>query len=99
MEKSGRNRTPDKLPVEEKRELFRHCDQALCRVVRILKPDVVIGVGKFAGDRATSALSGLNIRVGRVLHPSPASPAANRGWSQQAERQLASLGIRFDRVS
>ena len=99
MEESGRNRTPDKLAVEEKRELFRLCDDALRRVVKILEPDLIIGVGKFAEDRATAALSDLDARVGRILHPSPASPAANRGWSQQAEGQLASLGIRFDRVS
>ena len=99
MEASGRNRTPDKLPVEEKRELFRHCDQALRRVVQTLEPGLIIGVGKFAEQRAVAALSDLDVRVGRILHPSPASPVANRGWSQQAERQMASLGIRFDRVS
>ena len=32
-------------------------------------------------------------RIGSVLHPSPASPIANRGWAEQAERQLAALGV------
>ena len=99
MEASGRNRTPDKLAAEEKRELFGLCDHALRRVVQVLEPGLIIGIGKFAEDRATAALSDLDVRVGRILHPSPASPAANRGWSEQAERQLASLGVRFDRVS
>jgi single-strand selective monofunctional uracil DNA glycosylase len=99
MEESGKNRTPDKLAVEEKRALFRLCDHALRRVVEVLEPGLIIGVGKFAEDRAIAALSDLDVRVGRILHPSPASPAANRGWSEQAERQLASLGVRFDRVS
>jgi single-strand selective monofunctional uracil DNA glycosylase len=93
MEASGRNRTPDKLPAAEKSELFRHCDRALRRVVNILDPGWVVGVGKFAEDRARSALAGLDVRIGRILHPSPASPAANRGWPQQAEGQLAALGI------
>ena len=32
-------------------------------------------------------------RIGKILHPSPASPAANRGWAAQAERQLKALGV------
>ena len=31
--------------------------------------------------------------IGRVLHPSPASPAANRDWAGTATRQLQELGI------
>ena len=95
MEASGRNRTPDKLPAAEKEALFRHCDRALREVVKTLCPRVVVGVGAFAEERARAALAGLDLRIGRVLHPSPASPAANRGWSQQAEQQLAALGICF----
>ena len=38
-------------------------------------------------------LAGTDIRIGRVLHPSPASPAANRGWAEAATRQLAALGV------
>jgi single-strand selective monofunctional uracil DNA glycosylase len=93
MEASGRNRTPDKLPAVEQKELFRLCDRALRRVVKALNPHLIVGIGKFAEDRAQSALVDMDIRIGRILHPSPASPAANRGWSEQAERQLKSLGI------
>jgi single-strand selective monofunctional uracil DNA glycosylase len=93
MEPSGRNRTPDRLPSSEKAELFRHCDLALRRVVETLAPGLVVGIGQFAEDRARSALVDADVRIGRVLHPSPASPVANRGWSQQAEKQLTALGI------
>jgi single-strand selective monofunctional uracil DNA glycosylase len=93
MEQSARNRTPDKLPAAEKSELFRLCDVALREVVLTLKPTLIIGIGKFAEDRAISALAGLDVRIGRILHPSPASPMANRGWSQQAEKQLVQLGV------
>ncbi len=95
MEESGRNRTPDKLPASEKRELFRYCDQALRELVQALEPELIIGVGKFAEDRARVALADQDIRLGRVLHPSPASPMANRGWAPQAEAQLEQLGIRL----
>lgn len=95
MEQSGRNRTPDKLPAAERDELFRHCDEALRLMVQILDPDLVIGVGAFAERRATEALADLDVRIGRILHPSPASPVANRGWAEQAEDQLENLGIRI----
>jgi single-strand selective monofunctional uracil DNA glycosylase len=93
MEESGRNRTPDKLPAAEQKELFSLCDRALSRVAELLEPRLIVGIGKFAEDRARSALVETGIPVGRILHPSPASPAANRGWSEQADKQLAALGI------
>ena len=95
MEQSGRNRTPDKLAAAERRILFKHCDRALRRVVALLEPGRVIGIGKFAEDRARIALHGLDIRIDRILHPSPASPAANRGWAVQAESQLARLSVKL----
>jgi single-strand selective monofunctional uracil DNA glycosylase len=35
----------------------------------------------------------MELTIGRVLHPSPASPAANRDWEGQAVRELKALGI------
>ena len=32
-------------------------------------------------------------RIGRILHPSPASPRANRGWAEAATRELEDLGV------
>jgi single-strand selective monofunctional uracil DNA glycosylase len=93
MEQSGRNRTPDRLPAAEQAALFGPCDRALRQAAGVLRPAIVVGVGKFAEDRARAALSGLDIRIGRILHPSPASPLANRGWSGQAESQLLALGV------
>ena len=57
---------------------------------------IVIGGARnnaWAEQRAREALAGLPLRFGRVLHPSPASPAANRGWSEAATRQLVELGV------
>ena len=93
MEESGRNRTPDKLPSSEREALFEICDEALRRLVKWCKPERVIGVGKFAEGRAVAALGDNAPPIGTILHPSPASPAANRGWVEQAERQLIALGI------
>lgn len=94
MEASGRNRTPDKLPLEESNELYRLCDEHLLSVARILQVEWVIGVGVFAEDRAKRALNVLpSLKYGRILHPSPASPAANKGWEEKALVQLNALGI------
>ncbi len=89
----GRNLTPDKLPVAEQGPLLAACDAHLRQVAEILQPEWVIGVGAWAEARAREALAGLPVRYGRVLHPSPASPAANRGWSEAATKQLLALGV------
>ncbi|HCN68058.1 MAG TPA: single-stranded DNA-binding protein [Candidatus Accumulibacter sp.] len=89
----GRNLTPDKLPAAEAEPLRSACDAHLRVLVSVLQPSWVIGVGAFAEQRATAALAGTPVRIGRVLHPSPASPAANRGWAAAATRQMQALGV------
>ena len=93
MEESGKNRTPDKLVVSETKPLEELCDQHLQEIVEIFEPDWLVGVGGFAEKRATIALSGMNVQIGKILHPSPASPAANRGWADAASKQLIEQGI------
>ena len=90
---NARNLTPDKLPTAESTPLYAACDKHLRDLVTILKPEWVIGIGGFAEARAKEALMGLQVRIGKILHPSPASPAANRGWSEAAGRQLEALGL------
>jgi len=96
LEEGGRNRTPDKLPKAEQQPLFEACDRALAALVDTLAPQWVIGVGKFAEDRAKAALGDEGPKLGRILHPSPASPAANRGWAEAAEAGFAKYGISFE---
>jgi len=93
LEGSGRNRTPDKLPAREREPLFAACDRHLRRVVEILEPEWLVGIGAFAEERARKALAGRPVRIGRIPHPSPASPAANRDWAGAARRELAALGL------
>ncbi len=93
MESSGKNRTPDKLPAGERNSLFEACDISLRQIVDTLEPGLVIGVGRFAELRAIQSLDGRDVRIGRILHPSPASPAANKGWAEQATSQLTELGV------
>lgn len=89
----GRNLTPDKLPSAEVAPLYAACDEHLHEMVHALKAQWVIGVGAFAEERARIALTGTDVKIGRILHPSPASPAANRGWAAAATKQLVDLGL------
>ena len=91
----ARNVTPDKLSKAESTPLYAACDAHLRACVDTLQPDWIIGIGKFAEAQAKTALASANpnLRIGTILHPSPASPMANRGWAPQAAAQLAALGI------
>ncbi len=93
MTESGSNLTPDKLPANERTPLLDMCDRALRRIVESMQPRYVLGIGGFADTRARAALAGMSVTVGRIPHPSPASPAANRGWAEAAEKALAEQGI------
>jgi single-strand selective monofunctional uracil DNA glycosylase len=95
MEESGKNFTPDKLKANEKTALFAACDQALRDLVQELGPRHVVGVGAFACERAEEALANTGVRVSTILHPSPASPAANKGWSALISKQLKEVGIKL----
>lgn len=90
---TGSNLTPDKLPGAEQTRLFAACDGHLRQVLEILEPDWLIGVGSFARARGEVVCENLNIKLGQILHPSPASPAANRGWAAAATKQLSALGV------
>lgn len=98
LDHGGRNLTPDKLPKNEREPLFAACDKALGDFIRELRPEWVVGVGRFAQMRATAVCNRFSgaprpPQVARILHPSPASPAANAGWAEAATRQLVDAGI------
>ncbi len=93
LEESGRNRTPDKLPVAESSPLFEICDHYLIEFVKLFKAEVLIGVGGFANKRLKKVFDPSIHRIETLLHPSPASPAANRGWAEQAEKQLKAMKL------
>lgn len=95
LEESGRNRTPDKLPADEREPLFAACDGFLRELIDVIQPKYVIGVGNFAEKRARETLEGRDVTFGRILHPSPASPKANTGWAKIAESELVDIGITF----
>ncbi|XP_007652247.1 single-strand selective monofunctional uracil DNA glycosylase isoform X1 [Cricetulus griseus] len=92
---SGRNLTPAELPAKQREQLLMICDAALCRQVQLLGVRLVVGVGRLAEQRARRALAGLSpeVQVEGLLHPSPRSPQANKGWEAAARERLQELGL------
>ena len=89
----ARNRPPDKLRAGERAQLFAACDDAL-----------VADRGGARGRRSSSASAaspssaretalGGDVEIGRILHPSPASPAANANWAGLVDAELRALGF------
>jgi single-strand selective monofunctional uracil DNA glycosylase len=97
MEDGGKNRTPDKLIPAERDAVFEVCDVALRKFVQELEPSKIVGIGGFAKKRAMKTLGRDDIET--ILHPSPASPMANRGWAPQVEKQFEAMGLCTARIN
>ncbi len=95
MSETGANLTPDKLPAPEMVAVDEACLDHLAESIAVLQPEWLIGVGGYAEERLreAAARTGSQAKLGRVLHPSPASPAANRGWAEAATKQLLEQGM------
>ncbi|MEO8799650.1 MAG: uracil-DNA glycosylase family protein [Polyangiaceae bacterium] len=89
---SGANLTPDKLTKRERDRVEAICDAHLREAIAELKPEFAVGVGQYATAKLEAILPA-KIKLGTILHPSPASPAANRGWPGAAKSSLARLGL------
>ncbi|MBU6174705.1 MAG: single-stranded DNA-binding protein, partial [Planctomycetes bacterium] len=97
MDESARNVTPDKLQREDASALHALCDRHLVQTIEVLKPQYAVGVGAFAESCFQRALgANSEIAVSKILHPSPASPAANRNWAGTATEQLKIAGVWTD---
>jgi single-strand selective monofunctional uracil DNA glycosylase len=100
FESSGRNRTPDRLPAADRKQLYEPCDHALAAVIQRLQPTHLLGVGGFATARVSYVLNNYikeggntaGIVTGRIPHPSPANPHS-RNWAAEVEAGLRELGI------
>lgn len=92
MKDTGANLTPDKLPRDCMEPVNEACLKHLARIIEILQPEKLIGVGAFA-EKQLGSVKDDGHQLGKILHPSPASPAANRDFAGTATRQLTELGV------
>ena len=96
MGATGANITPDKLPTEQRAAVDAVCMEHLLSLITILNPHTLVGVGAYATQKlrdAASRLPGKSFTIGTLLHPSPASPIANKLWPERPIQQLKELGI------
>jgi single-strand selective monofunctional uracil DNA glycosylase len=96
FDSEGKNITPSNLHAGNKEDLFACCDEHLRATIRALQPEWLIGIGKFAEGRLRAVQRSMPHEEGKVagiLHPSPASPAANKDWAGRTADRLLSLGV------
>ncbi len=92
MEASGKNHTPDKLSADERQSLDSICDTHLRALLAATQPTWAVGVGVYA-EKCLQRVANDSTKITRILHPSPASPAANRGWAEAVTKQLVAAGV------
>ncbi|MCC8020632.1 MAG: single-stranded DNA-binding protein [Akkermansia sp.] len=96
MNERGANITPAQLPADQAGLVDEACQAHLRRLIEILRPKILVGIGAYAArklESAAAAFPGLEMKRGVLLHPSPASPAANKYWPERPMEQLRELGI------
>lgn len=95
MSETGANITPDKLPKTVMAPVEEACFEHLQTIIQILEPEHLVGVGAYAEKKLTLVAQKMeqSFHIGKILHPSPASPAANKGWPHKAIEQMEALGL------
>jgi single-strand selective monofunctional uracil DNA glycosylase len=95
LSESGANVTPDKLKAEERKPMEAACDKHLLAMFAAFEPEWILGIGAYATKCVERALgdAASAYKLGTIPHPSPASPAANRGWAPLARKALDAYGI------
>jgi single-strand selective monofunctional uracil DNA glycosylase len=92
LSETGSNITPNTLLKAEQRAIEEVCDDYVRAVVAVLQPRCLVGVGDYAKKRLQTVF-GASLPISSIPHPSPASPAANRGWEPLARNALDAAGI------
>ena len=87
------NITPDKLSAAERETLFAACDDFLRKAVEILTPESLIGIGNFAEERLRLLFEGNGAVIGKIPHPSPANPSANKNYAAVTGLKLQEMGV------
>ena len=94
MSESGANIPPTQLPKDQVAQIDAACQRHLCRIIEILQPRCLIGVGGYALkqlETAAAALPHMQVTLGTILHPSPASPIANKSWPDKPRCQIQDI--------
>lgn len=91
MSESGANIPPTQLPKEQAAKIDSACQQHLVRLINALRPKCLIGVGAYALKQleiAAKSIPDKAFTLGTIVHPSPASPIANKCWPEKPKEQI-----------
>ena len=91
VSESGKNLTPPDLKLDTRTTLLKLCDEALVSVLNLFAVKHIIALGRYAESRAKKVVFDSGKRdtiVHFMVHPSPASAVANRGWNALARKAL-----------
>ena len=91
LQATGANLPPERLTQAARMTLEQVCDRHLRILVASLSPAWLVGVGRYATQRLEKVFPDQQV-VG-ILHPSPASPAANRDWAGTVTKTFEDAGI------
>ncbi|MBP5434607.1 single-stranded DNA-binding protein [bacterium] len=91
--KSAKNLAMDLLPLSGRAILEQSCDEYLSEIVQILKPEVLIGVGKYAEKKMVSLFGKGDHQIFSIIHPSPGNPQANRDWDKKTAQKLFDFAV------
>jgi len=94
MSESGANIPPTQLPKEQVAQIDAACQRHLVRIIEILEPQYLIGVGGYALKQlelAAATIPEHTFTLGTILHPSPASPVANKCWPEKPRQQIRAI--------
>ncbi len=90
----AKNLTPDKLKQQETVDLYAYCDEYLKFIVAYCQPQWLVGIGNFAENKLQQCFANLStVRIGKIIHPSPANPKSNKGFFDIANQQLDDMGL------
>ncbi len=99
FDEDGGNLTPPRLRKADREALFEVCDEHLVALIEHFEPETVVGIGRFAERRAKACMKQTDhaAEVTYLLHPSPASPMANKDggayWQAQLRETMEDAGL------
>lgn len=97
------NITPDKLPIEYRKQMEQYCSLHLMRYIQAFGITHILGIGKYAYNTATKLLKAEtsasknktifeHIQVHYITHPSPLNPK-HKTFPDEFSRCLKTIGI------
>ncbi len=97
FDEDGKNITPSRLLKDDRLKVFEACDPYLRELVEYYRPEVLVGVGKFALRRLKDNFDSSSYTIVDIPHPSPASPIATRDggryWKELVRDTLVPIEV------